>query len=327
MVGILGGLAHSGGDAIAAPDDEFQRSVARLMRGLKENPNYVPEHALYACQDRLRWATRLERAGHGTRANRSLDFCFDLLGLSRESTEVTRARITPEERAAAAQAEAAKTAGVEFERALGLEPDLANGLRIYRECARCHTPEGWGLSSGVVPQLAGQHRKVIIKQLADIRAGNRENRLMIPYASVEEIGGPQAVADVAGYIDTLEISVENGKGPGEALALGARLYAQHCASCHGEKGEGVEKTATPRIQAQHYDYLVTQFERIREGRRRNASPQMVEQIRSFEEHEIHAILDYVSRLEPPEALQAPPGWRNPDFATPPSSPPRRSASR
>jgi hypothetical protein len=26
-----------------------------------------------------------------------------------------------------------------------------------------------------------------------------------------------------------------------------------------------------------------------------------------------AILDYVSRLQPPEELQAPPGWSNPDF--------------
>jgi hypothetical protein len=26
------------------------------------------------------------------------------------------------------------------------------------------------------------------------------------------------------------------------------------------------------------------------------------------------MLDYVSRLEPPEELQAPEGWQNPDFA-------------
>jgi hypothetical protein len=41
---------------------------------------------------------------------------------------------------------------------------------------------------------------------------------------------------------------------------------------------------------------------------------MVAQIQNFEDREIQAALDYISRLEPPEDLQAPPGWSNPDFA-------------
>ncbi|TFG93342.1 MAG: c-type cytochrome, partial [Myxococcales bacterium] len=195
-----------------------------------------------------------------------------------------------------------------------LNPDLENGLVVYRGCAACHMPEGWGLTSGSVPQIAGQHRKVVIKQLADIRAGNRENVLMTPYSSVETIGGTQAVADVAGYIDTLEMSVETGKGTGEDLELGARLYREHCARCHGTSGEGDQDAFVPRIQAQHYAYLLRQFESIRDGRRRNANPEMVAQIRDFEAREAHAVLDYVSRLEPPEELRAPPGWHNPDFA-------------
>ena len=34
----------------------------------------------------------------------------------------------------------------------------------------------------------------------------------------------------------------------------------------------------------------------------------------FSPRQIQAVLDYVSRLEPPEELRATPGWRNPDFA-------------
>jgi len=167
-----------------------------------------------------------------------------------------------------------------------------------------------------VPQLAGQHRSVVIKQLADIRFGNRANQLMFPYSSVEAIGGTQAVADVAGYIDTLEISVENGKGDGKDLELGASLYAKNCADCHGAQGEGDAKKFRPRIQAQHYDYLITQFEQIRAGTRRNADAEMVAQIKNFEDREMRAVLDYVSRLQPPEQFQAPPGWSNPDFDQP-----------
>jgi cytochrome c553 len=122
-----------------------------------------------------------------------------------------------------------------------------------------------------VPQIAGQHRKVIIKQLADIRAGNRESVIMAPYASVESIGGTQAIADVAGYIDTLEMSVEMEKGAGDDLKLGAKLYRDNCARCHGETGEGNNDAFVPRIQAQHYEHLVRQFQSIRDGKRRNAN--------------------------------------------------------
>ncbi len=40
---------------------------------------------------------------------------------------------------------------------------------------------------------------------------------------------------------------------------------------------------------------------------------MVTPIQGFEESETKAVLDYVSRLEPPAELQAPPDWHNPDF--------------
>jgi cytochrome c553 len=204
-------------------------------------------------------------------------------------------------------------ARLEAEQALTLSPDLENGLRIYRICAECHQPEGWGLPDGSYPQLAGQHRTVIIKQLADIRAGNRDNPVMYPFASHSRIGGAQAVADVAGYIDTLEISVDTGKGYGDSLELGEQLYQRDCVRCHGPEGEGDGERYIPRIQSQHYFYLVRQFEWIRDGKRRNADPEMTLQINGYGDREAHAVLDYVSRLEPPVEFQAPPDWRNPDF--------------
>ena len=211
--------------------------------------------------------------------------------------------------------EARDAAARELERALSLESDIANGLKIYRECAECHQPEGWGLPDGSYPQLAGQHKQVIIKQLADIRAGVRGNPEMLPWASPKRIGGAQAVADVAGYIDTLELSVSGGKGPGVDLARGAKLYAESCARCHGPEGEGDGEHFVPRIQSQHYAYLLRQFQAIRDGRRGNANPEMVSHVQGISDADARVILDHVSRLEPPEMLQAPPGWRNPDFTS------------
>jgi hypothetical protein len=70
----------------------------------------------------------------------------------------------------------------------------------------------------------------------------------------------------------------------------------------------------PLIQGQHYLYLVRQFDRIRDGKRRNADPEMVEQIQSFTPRDVAAIMDYTSRLRPPPKRVGAPDYRNPDFA-------------
>jgi cytochrome c553 len=289
--------------------DEFADELGRVDRVLKQRPSNIAPQALEACRIRRNDAVRLYQAGHIERAERRLKYCTQTL----KTADLPRVPV-PQAEAPPSIEEIQARAALEIEQALALPPDAKNGLKIYRGCAACHMPEGWGLTSGMVPQIAGQHRRVIIKQLADIRAGYRENVLMAPYSSVESIGGTQAVADVAGYIDTLEMSVETGKGSGEDLELGAKLYREHCARCHGNSGEGDADAFVPRIQAQHYEYLVRQFEAIRNGKRHNANPEMVAQIRGFEARETQAVLDYVSRLEPPEDFRAPPGWHNPDFA-------------
>ena len=307
-IGIVLALAPA-----ASAADEFQQSLSRIDRALQQNPNRVPVQALEACQSRRGQAALLHSAGHAARAKRSLQYCFNLLGVADEDETQGVDELYLARQRAAALAEPRERAEKEFAHALALKADLDRGLEIYRSCAACHTPEGWGLAGGSVPQLAGQHHNVVIKQLADIRNGNRENRVMQPFSSIEAIGGPQAVADVAGYIDTLEISIENGKGPGEDLELGKRLYDQNCTRCHGPLGEGDNEKMIPRVHAQHYNYLVDQFELIRDGKRRNANPEMVTQIKAFTERDVRAVMDYVSRLEPPAELQAPQGWRNPDF--------------
>ena len=107
--------------------------------------------------------------------------------------------------------------GGEREEALTLKPDVKNGKEVYEVCSACHLPEGWGQTDGTFPQLAGQHRTVIIKQLADIRDGHRDNPTMYPFALPSEIGGTQSIADVSEYIAGLKMNPQNGVGPGTDL--------------------------------------------------------------------------------------------------------------
>jgi cytochrome c553 len=208
--------------------------------------------------------------------------------------------------------------GGERDLALKLKPDLKNGVDVYEVCAACHLTEGWGTKEGTFPQLAGQLKGVLIKQLADIREGNRDNPTMYPFALPESIGDAQALADVVAYIEKLPMNPDNGKGPWDEsapeFAQGKKLYKDNCVKCHGEQGEGHLEKFFPLIQGQHYNYMLRQFEWIRDGKRRNANPDMVKQIKEFSNKDMQMVINYVSRIPVPKEKLAPSkDWINPDF--------------
>ena len=208
--------------------------------------------------------------------------------------------------------------GGEQDEALHLTPDLENGMDVYEVCAACHLPEGWGTEEGTFPQLAGQHRGVLIKQMADIRAGNRDNPTMYPFALPRAIGDAQALADVVAYIEQLPMTPEWGKGPWPPgtpeHAAGEKLYKENCVECHSETGMGDIEKFYPRINGQHYNYMVRQFEWIRDGKRRNANPEMVEQIKNFSNDDMLHVVNYITHVPvPKDQVAESVNWQNPDF--------------
>jgi cytochrome c553 len=182
--------------------------------------------------------------------------------------------------------------------ALELNGNLENGEEAYEICSACHLPTGAGRPDGTFPQLAGQHTTVVIKQIADIREGLRDNPIMYPFAKT--LIDPQELADVAAYIETLPIPQDNGRGPGTNLELGGKLYAENCVVCHGKQGEGDTVKFYPVLAGQHYKYMLRQITDIRDGRRRNANPDMVTVVKKYSDEELGAVVDYMSRLEWPD---------------------------
>ncbi len=209
-------------------------------------------------------------------------------------------------------------AGGEKDEAMHLKGNVVNGLDVFEVCSACHMPEGWGTRDGTFPQIAGQHTQVILKQMADIRALNRDNPTMYPFALPESIGDAQALADVAAYMAKLPMNPDNGKGEWvEGMVefeQGKKLYADNCTQCHADDGYGIADKFYPRIQGQHYKYMLRQFEWIRDGKRRNANPDMVKQIKGFTDKDMQMVINYVSRIPVPKKDMAPSkDWLNPDF--------------
>jgi cytochrome c553 len=194
--------------------------------------------------------------------------------------------------------------GGEKMEALEKTGDVKRGKEAYEVCGACHLPSGAGRSDGTFPQLAGQHSTVLIKQIADIRAGLRDNPIMYPFAKT--LTDPQELADVAAYINSLCIPIDHGKyeGPDAALqvAMGQQLYEKECKNCHGVNGQGDKVKFYPVIAGQHYKYLLRQMTQIRDGKRRNANPDMVKIIKKYDDNQLVAISAFQSSLEMPGAM-------------------------
>jgi cytochrome c553 len=201
----------------------------------------------------------------------------------------------------------------------GVDYNSDIALEIFRVCARCHTPEGWGSKDGLHPQIAGQHKEVLVKQILDIRNGLRDNPTMFPFSLHESIGGNQELSDVATYISLLPMTPDNGKGPwsqgSSEYNMGEKLYKKNCMQCHGATGEGDVSRLAPRIHGQHYQYMLRQFGWIRDGKRTNANHGMIGKIKSFSDEDIRYVINYVSRIPVPAKQLAPSvEWGNPDFS-------------
>ncbi len=182
--------------------------------------------------------------------------------------------------------------------ALERKGDRKRGKVLYALCLSCHLPSAGGRSDGSIPQLAGQHSSVLIKQMADIREGVRDNPTMYPFAAA--LADPQDLADLAIYLEGLCIPLEHGQYAAQdavqQVTNGRDLYEKQCRACHGPSGEGSRHKLYPVIAGQHYEYLLRQMTEIRDGKRRNANPEMVRIISKYNDDQLLAISAYQASL-------------------------------
>ena len=208
-------------------------------------------------------------------------------------------------------ANAAPTAQRDFTRILALKPDAEHGRDLFTQCAACHGPDGGGTTNGSIPRIAGQHYRVLVRQVVDFRNGARWDMRMEGVATSHEIMPElQDIADVASYVSLLDRDGTRGVGDGQHVERGAALYKQGCASCHGAEAQGDDRRGIPRISGQHAAYLARQIYDAVDGRRPPLARSHGKRLAPLEFEDVLGLTDYLARI----------GWSGEGEPAPPTPP-------
>ena len=150
--------------------------------------------------------------------------------------------------------------------------DAAKGKSLFPVCTACHGPTGLGNQAMNAPKLAGQEDWYFVKQMQLFQTGARgtapgdmHGMQMASMAKGPQLSDEQALWDLAAYVDTLADTPPAVTVTGDAEA-GARAYPI-CAACHGQKAEGNQAMAGPKLAGQNDWYLVNQIKKFKQGQR------------------------------------------------------------
>lgn len=178
--------------------------------------------------------------------------------------------------------------------------DAEAGKAKSATCAACHGADGNSMAP-TFPKIAGQGERYLIKQIKDIRDGNRPAPAMAPFVTGLS---DEDVADLAAYFTAQ--TPTSGGAKEELVKLGESIYrggiasknVPACIACHGATGEGVDLAGFPRLAGQHDAYTATQLHAFSNNLRTNDgdSKMMRDIAYRLHEKEIEAVASYIQGL-------------------------------
>jgi cytochrome c oxidase cbb3-type subunit 3 len=126
---------------------------------------------------------------------------------------------------------------------------IAGGRQVFADnCAPCHGPSGAGAKG--YPILAdddwlwgGRLEQISETIRYGVRNAHDKSRTsLMPRFGDGMLSGAE-IADVADHV----LSLSGSGAASAAAARGARIYAEQCVACHGEKGEGNRELGAPKL--------------------------------------------------------------------------------
>jgi cytochrome c553 len=167
-------------------------------------------------------------------------------------------------------------------------------------CGACHNADGNSVAPNF-PKLAGQGERYLLKQLKDIKSGQRP---VLEMTGMLDALSDQDLEDVAAYFASQKMSVGAADPKlverGEALFRGGKLEEgmPACTGCHSPNGAGIAAASYPHLGGQHAAYVAKQLTDFREGNRTNDGDSMI--MRSIaaklSNKDIEALSSYIQGL-------------------------------
>jgi cytochrome c553 len=159
-------------------------------------------------------------------------------------------------------------------------PAITGRVLAEQACSLCHGVTGVA-SSPEFPNLAAQSQAYIVAQLTEFRSHSRQD----PPGPQYMWGVARNLTDVqieglASYYAAQQPARQGPEASVARAAAGAVLFAQGvpergipaCASCHGDRGQGL--ATFPRLAGQHADYVSKQLGVFQRGVDRPDAPAM-----------------------------------------------------
>lgn len=177
--------------------------------------------------------------------------------------------------------------------------DAAAGQANSAVCAGCHGADG---NSAVAnfPKLAGQNEAYLLKQLKDIKGGNRQ---VVEMTGLLDSLSDQDLEDLAAFFASKKVQL--GQVSPDHLEAGQKIYragvmekgVAACTACHSPNGTGNAAAGFPALSGQFADYVKKQLMAFRNEARTNDPNGMMRDIAAkMSDKEIEAVANYVQGL-------------------------------
>ena len=178
--------------------------------------------------------------------------------------------------------------------------DIEAGKNSSVMCAACHGADGNSVVPNF-PKLAGQGEKYLLKQLHDVKAGDR---VIVEMTGMLDAFSEQDLENLAAYYASQ--TTTGGQAKKELVEVGETIYrggnpatqVAACTACHGPSGKGIDLAVFPALSGQHADYIASQLKKFRSGERANdGDTRMMRSVAArMTDKEIEAVASYISGL-------------------------------
>ncbi|MFQ3170759.1 MAG: cytochrome c553 [Oleispira sp.] len=178
--------------------------------------------------------------------------------------------------------------------------DAVAGKAKAATCGACHGADGNSLVPNF-PKIAGQGERYLVKQITEIKNGDRYVPQMIGFV----MGlSDTDIADISAYFASQTAS--GGAADPELVEAGKKIFlggieatgVPACMACHGPSGKGVDAAGFPRLAGQHAAYTESQLQAFYSGERHNDANNVMRDISSrMHMKEIKAVSSYIQGLK------------------------------